>query len=138
MTALPPEVIVPKLHGKAVRQAPEFETKVRLAGVGSDTETPVASPGPGFDTVVVYEMLFPATEDGDATLVIERSAGGFPLMLTRIPLEGEPAPLKLALYAGVVEGGPPRPSTLSVTGGTADNESVAGLAKFNWKFAVAA
>ena len=53
MTALPPDVIVPKLHGKAVTQAPEFETKVRLAGVVSDTETPVASPGPRFDTVVV-------------------------------------------------------------------------------------
>jgi hypothetical protein len=53
MTALAPDAIVPKLHGKAVVQAPEFETKVRLAGVVSDTETPVASPGPRFDTVVV-------------------------------------------------------------------------------------
>jgi hypothetical protein len=53
ITALPPEAIVPKLHGKAVAQLPEFETKVRLAGVVSATETPVASPVPTFDTVVV-------------------------------------------------------------------------------------
>jgi hypothetical protein len=48
-----PAVIVPSAQGKAVVQAPLFETKVVPAGVGSATETEVASDGPLLVTVIV-------------------------------------------------------------------------------------
>jgi hypothetical protein len=50
-----------------------LETKVRFAGVGSATETPVAVLGPLFVTVTVYVMLLPAVIVGGPVLVMERS-----------------------------------------------------------------
>jgi len=44
---------VPRLQGNGVVQAPEFETNVNPAGVGSLTTTPVAALGPLFVTVIV-------------------------------------------------------------------------------------
>ena len=44
---------VPRAHGKAVAQAPAFETNVRPGGVGSVSVTPAASDGPAFVTVIV-------------------------------------------------------------------------------------
>ena len=52
-----PLLRVPRLHGKGVVQAPEFETNVRLAGVGSDTVTPAAWLGPLFVTLIPASQL---------------------------------------------------------------------------------
>src|SRR5205085_6356862 len=53
IVAVCPFVSVPRLHGYALVQAPLLETKVRFAGVGSDTVTPVAVDGPLFVTAIV-------------------------------------------------------------------------------------
>jgi hypothetical protein len=48
-----PGVIVPRLQGNGVEQAPEFDTNVVCAGVASVTVTFPASEGPLFATVIV-------------------------------------------------------------------------------------
>ena len=48
-----PTATVPRLHGYALVQPPEFETNVRFAGVGSLTTTFAADDGPLFVTVTV-------------------------------------------------------------------------------------
>ena len=48
-----PAASVPSAHGKAVAQAPAFDTNVRPGGVGSVTMTATASDGPAFVTTVV-------------------------------------------------------------------------------------
>jgi len=53
MVTVAPEFIVPMLHGNAVVQPPVFDTNVRLAGVTSATDTPVAVLGPLLVTVTV-------------------------------------------------------------------------------------
>ena len=53
ITRLAPAGTVPRLHGKAVVQAPALDTNVRPAGVTSATDTPAASLGPPFVTVIV-------------------------------------------------------------------------------------
>src|SRR4051794_31875010 len=53
IVAICPAVIVPRLQGNAVVQAPVFETKVRPAGVGSLTTTLPADAGPLLTTVIV-------------------------------------------------------------------------------------
>jgi len=97
MTALAAETRVPRLQGNALTQAPLLETKVRPAGVASETNTAVASPGPPLVTVVVYTMFVPAVADAAPVLVMDRSAGGFPVIANRSPLEGEPGATKMAL-----------------------------------------
>jgi hypothetical protein len=53
ITRFPPTGIVPRLHGNAVVQAPAVDTNVSPVGVTSATETPAASLGPAFVTVIV-------------------------------------------------------------------------------------
>ena len=48
-----PAASVPRAQGNGVVQAPEFDTKVRFAGVGSDTVVAVALEGPLFVTTIV-------------------------------------------------------------------------------------
>ena len=48
-----PAGTTPSVHGKAVVQAPVFDTQVSPAGVGSRTTTPAASDGPVLVTVIV-------------------------------------------------------------------------------------
>jgi hypothetical protein len=69
-----PAVIVPRLHGNGVAQAPLFETNVVCAGVGSATVTFAASEGPLFVTVIVYVAFCPATSALLSAFVIVRSA----------------------------------------------------------------
>src|ERR1700694_4428483 len=69
-----PTFRMPRLHGKALVQAPEFETNVRPAGVVSATTTPFATSGPAFVTKIVYTMSWPRAMDVGPVLVIDRSA----------------------------------------------------------------
>ena len=48
-----PAGTTPSAHGKAVAQAPVFDTKARPVGVASLTTTPAASDGPALVTVIV-------------------------------------------------------------------------------------
>ncbi len=53
MTPVAPAATVPRLHGYAVVQSPEFETNVSPLGVTFATETRAASEGPLLVTVTV-------------------------------------------------------------------------------------
>jgi hypothetical protein len=68
-----PFAIVPRLHGKAVMQAPVLETKFNPGGVGSLTLTFCESLGPLFLTVIVYETFVPGVALAGPVLVISRS-----------------------------------------------------------------
>jgi hypothetical protein len=69
-----PDASAPRLQGKGVVQAPEFETNVRPAGVTSATITACASPGPALVTVSTYEIASPGRAVASPVLTTERSA----------------------------------------------------------------
>jgi hypothetical protein len=71
-----PDRSVPRLQGKAVVQAPELETNVSPAGVGSLTTTACASAGPAFATDSTYKMVLPGRAEASPIFVIDRSADG--------------------------------------------------------------
>jgi hypothetical protein len=62
------------VQGKALVQAPVFETKVVFAGVASVTVTPAASDGPLFVTIIEYVSVDPGVAEAGPLLVIVRSA----------------------------------------------------------------
>src|SRR5262245_53305674 len=66
----------PRVHGKAVVQAPPLDTNVSPAGVGSVTVAPATSDGPLFVIVRVYVTLVPGVGVSGPVLTISRSAMG--------------------------------------------------------------
>jgi hypothetical protein len=75
MVAVCPAVIVPRLQGNGVVQAPLFETNVVPAGAGSLTLTLPADAGPPFVTVMVYVTFCPGLAEVGPVLVMNTSAG---------------------------------------------------------------
>jgi hypothetical protein len=69
-----PAGTMPRVHGKALVQAPLLESKLSPTGVGSVTDTLVASLGPLFVTVIVKTAVWPGVTDAGPALVIARSA----------------------------------------------------------------
>src|SRR5437762_208067 len=69
-----PDVIVPRLQGVKVAQPPAGGTKVKPAGVGSLSETPLASDGPLLVTLMLYVIVFPAVVVAGPDLVTDKSA----------------------------------------------------------------
>lgn len=67
IVTLPPARIVARLQGKAVVQAPLFETNVRPALGVSETTTPGASDGPALETTMLKTTFCPATT-GDVVI----------------------------------------------------------------------
>ena len=101
-------------------QAPEFDTNVTPAGVGSATTTNCASVGPAFATVSTYEMVSPGLATAWPSFVIARSADA---AFTTVVAVAVLLPGSGSLVAA------PTVAVLVITPGPADTD---GTAKVVW------